>query len=85
MKIKKNDNVIILSGKDKGKTAKVLKAIPRELKVVVEGINIRKIHKKANRADGKGQIIEKSYPIHASTVALIDPKTNKATRKRPLK
>lgn len=85
MKIKKNDNVIILSGKDKGKTGKVLKAIPRELKVVVEGINIRKVHKKANRAEGKGQIIEKAYPIHASTVALIDPKTNKATRKRPLK
>jgi len=84
MKIKKNDNVIILSGKDKGKTGKVLKALPSELKIVVEGVNIRKMHKKATRAEGKGQIIERAYPIHASTASLIDPKTNKATRKRPL-
>jgi large subunit ribosomal protein L24 len=55
------------------------------MKVIVEGVNIRKIHKKATRDGAKGQIVEKAYPIHASTVALLDPKTNKATRKRPLK
>ena len=85
MKIKKNDNIIVLSGKDKGKKAKVLQAFPREMKVIVEGVNIRKMHKKATRDGAKGQIVEKAYPIHASTVALLDPKTNKATRKRPLK
>jgi large subunit ribosomal protein L24 len=80
MKIKKNDTVYILSGKDKGKTAKVLKALPREMKVVVEGINIRKIHKKGNRDGAKGQVIEMAYPVHSSTVSLIDPKTKKPTR-----
>jgi large subunit ribosomal protein L24 len=85
MKIKKNDNIIVLSGKDKGKKAKILKAFPREMKVIVEGVNIRKMHKKATSDGAKGHIVEKAYPIHASTVALIDPKTNKATRKRPLK
>lgn len=84
MKIKKNDIVMILSGKDKGKTAKVIKAIPREMKVIVEGINIRKMHKKSTKSEGKGQIVEKAYPIHASTVSLIDPKTKKPTRTRPL-
>lgn len=80
MKIKKNDTVYIRSGKDKGKIAKVLKAFPRDLKVVVEGVNIRKIHKKATRDGAKGSIVEKAYPIHASTVSLIDPKTKKPTR-----
>ena len=80
MKIKKNDIVFIRSGKDKGKTAKVLKSIPKEMKVIVEGINIRKMHKKATKSGTKGSIVERSYPIHASTVSLIDPKSKKPTR-----
>ncbi len=70
MHIKKGDNVVILSGKDKGKSGKILKSIPKQLKVVVEGVNIRKVHQKAQKKDGKGTIIEKSMPIWASTVKL---------------
>ncbi len=70
MHVKKGDNVVILSGKDKGKSGKILKSIPKEMKVVVEGINIKKIHEKAKKKDGKGQIIEKAMPIYASTVKL---------------
>ena len=80
MKIKKNDTVFIRSGKDKGKTAKVLKSFPRDMKVLVEGINMRKIHKKATSNGGKGTIVDRAYPIHASTVSLIDPKSKKPTR-----
>lgn len=80
MKIKKNDIVFIRGGKDKGKTAKVLKALPKEQKVLVEGINMRKMHKKATKSGGKGSIVERAYPIPASTVSLIDPKTKKPTR-----
>lgn len=82
MKIKKNDTVLIRSGKDKGKMAKVLKAFPRDLKVLVEGINVRKMHKKATKSEGKGTIVERAYPIHASTVSLFDPKTKKPIRHR---
>lgn len=70
MHVKKNDIVEILSGKDKGKKGKILKSLPREMKVVVEGVNVRKIHQKKKRSEGKGQIIEKSMPIYASTVKL---------------
>jgi len=79
MKIKKNDTVYIRSGKDKGKTAKVLKSFPRDMKVLVEGINMRKMHKKATQG-GKGSIVERAYPIPVSTVSLVDPKTKKPTR-----
>jgi large subunit ribosomal protein L24 len=69
MKIKKGDNVIIIAGSNKGKKGKVLKAIPTENKVVVEGVNLRK---KAHKAKSKGdnsQIIEIAMPIHVSNVA----------------
>jgi large subunit ribosomal protein L24 len=71
MHIKKGDNVVILSGKDKGKSGKVLRSIPKEMKVIVEGVNIRKIHQKSRKADGKGSIVEKAFPIHASTAKLV--------------
>ncbi len=80
MIIKKNDTVYIRSGKDKGKTGKVLRALPKEMKVLVEGVNIKKSHSKSRKAGDKGQVIEKSYPIPASAVSLIDPKTKKPTR-----
>jgi len=70
MHVKKNDMVEILSGKDKGKKGKILKAFPREMKVIVEGINIKKVHQKKTRSEGKGQIIERSMPIYASTVRI---------------
>ena len=79
MKIKKNDNVIVLGGKDKGKTGKVLRALPREDKVIVAGVNIRKVHKRATQANQKGQMVEKTMPIHVSNVQLVD-KDGKGTR-----
>ena len=68
MHVKKNDNVTVLTGKDKGKTGKILKAFPREDKVLVEGVNIKKVHKRAKKSGGKGEIIEKAFPIHVSNV-----------------
>lgn len=80
MKIKKNDNVIVIAGKDKGKTGVVLRALPREGKVIVEGVHVRKVHQRARRSGQKGQIIDKTMPIHVSSVLLVDPKTKKGTR-----
>jgi len=80
MKIKKGDNVIVLAGKDKGKTAKVLVALPKENKVIVEGVHVVKKHQKATQRGKKGETIEKTLPIHVSNVAVIDPKDKKATR-----
>ncbi len=80
MKVKKGDNVIVLSGKDKGKKGKVVKSMPKLEKVVVEGINIRKRHIKPRRQGEKGQIIERPAPIHVSNVMVICSKCNKPTR-----
>ncbi len=71
MKIKKGDNIIIIAGKDNGKTGKVLKAIPKENMVVVEGLNLRKKHQKAKAQGQKGQLIEFAAPINASNVMLV--------------
>lgn len=70
MKIKKNDNVIVLTGKDKGKKAKVLKALPKLNKVVVEGVNIAKKHVRPRVAGKKGEVVERPMPIDVSNVAL---------------
>ena len=80
MKIKKGDNVVVIAGKDKGKSGKVIIALPREDKVVVENINMRKKHQKASKNNPSGQIIEKTMPIHVSNVAIADPKDGKPSR-----
>jgi len=80
MKIKKNDDVIVISGKDKGKVGKVVRAIPSESKVVVSGVNLVKKHQKADASGNKGGIVTKNLPIHVSNVAIADPKTGKATK-----
>ncbi len=77
MKIKKNDTVIILSGDDKGKTGVVKKALPRESKVVVEGLNMVKRHTKPSQTT-PGGIISKEAAIHVSNVAIV--KEGKATK-----
>ena len=79
MKIKKGDTVIVRSGKDKGKTGEVLKAMPAEQKVLVQGINTVKRHTKPTQASAGG-IVAKEKAIHVSNVALIDPVSGKATR-----
>ncbi len=71
MKIKKGDNVKVIAGKDKGKTGKILKAMPKENLVVVEGLNLRKKHQKATSKDKKGQLIEIASPMNASNVKAI--------------
>jgi len=80
MKIKKDDNVIVISGKDKGKTGKVVRAFPRENKIIVAGVNIKKIHKRPTKSGQKGQIIEQAAPFHVSNAQIVDPKDNKRTR-----
>jgi large subunit ribosomal protein L24 len=69
MKIKKGDNVIVIAGSSKGKKGKVVKAIPSENKVVVEGVNMRKKSRKATKRGEQGQILEIAMPIHVSNVA----------------
>ncbi|PIP25101.1 MAG: 50S ribosomal protein L24 [Candidatus Nealsonbacteria bacterium CG23_combo_of_CG06-09_8_20_14_all_36_12] len=80
MKIRKNDLVLIISGKDRGKKGKILTAFPKERKVVVEGINLRKKHRRPRRAGEKGQIIQLPSSLNVSNVKLICPKCGKATR-----
>ena len=80
MKVKKNDTVLILTGKDAGKTAKVLVALPKDNKVVVDGINVQKKHKKARSAQEVSSIVNQSGPIDASNVLVVCPVCNKATR-----
>lgn len=72
MHIKKDDKVIVLTGKDKGKTGTVTKAFPKEGKVIVSGINVLKVHQKPRKSGEKGQIIDKTMPINASNVKLAE-------------
>jgi large subunit ribosomal protein L24 len=78
-KIKKGDQVVVITGRDKGKTGEVLKIITDSNRVLVAGINQVKKHEKPSAA-GNGGIVTKDTPIHISNVALADPKTGKATR-----
>lgn len=71
MKIKKGDNVIVIAGKDKGKSGKVLSAIPKKNAIVVEGLNMRKKHQKSNRQGEKGRTVEFSVPMNVSNVMLL--------------
>lgn len=80
MKVKKNDTVLVMTGKDAGKTAKVLVALPKDNKVVVDGINVQKKHKKARNAQEVSSIQNQSGPIDASNVMVVCPTCNKATR-----
>jgi large subunit ribosomal protein L24 len=81
-KIRKGDTVVILSGKDRGKTGEVVRSIPKDDKVVVAGVNIAARHRKATQANPQGGIERKEAPLHVSNVAVADPKTGKATRVR---
>jgi len=81
-RIKKGDRVIVLAGKDRGREGEVLRAIPKEGRVVVSGVNLRTRHVKPSKADPKGGIRREEAPIHVSNVALKDPATGKPTRVR---
>ena len=81
-KIKKGDNVVVLSGKDKGRTGVVSQVLPKDGKVVVDGINIAARHRKPSQQNPQGGIDRFPAPMHISKVALADPKTGKPTRVR---
>lgn len=80
MKLKKGDNVLIISGKDKGRKGKIVRVLPKEGKVVVEGMNIHKKHQRSKRQGQKGQMIEIPAPLNTSSVKLVCPKCTKPAR-----
>ena len=81
-KIKKGDNVVVLSGKDKGKTGTVAKVMPEDGKVVVEGVNMIARHRKPDQSNPQGGIDRYEAPMHIAKVAVADPKDGKPTRVR---
>ena len=78
-KIKKNDDVIVISGRDKGKKGSVLLVLPKKDRVIVQGVNMVKRHTRPTAAQSGG-IVEKELPIHVSNIALVDPDGGKPTR-----
>jgi large subunit ribosomal protein L24 len=82
LKIKKGDKVVILSGKDKGKSGEVTRALPRESKVVVSGVNMITRHRKPSQLNPQGGLERVEAPMHVSKVAIADPKSGKPTRVR---
>ena len=81
-KIKKGDNVVVRSGKDKGRTGTVLQVLPKDGKVVVSGVNVAARHRKPTQLNPQGGIDRREAPMAISKVGLADPKTGKATRVR---
>ncbi len=80
MKIKKNDQVLIISGDDKGKKGKVLKVFSKESKILVEGVNLAKKHIRPKKGGEKGQVVKVAKPISIAKAKLICPKCGKGTR-----
>ncbi|MEM1452796.1 MAG: 50S ribosomal protein L24 [Planctomycetota bacterium] len=83
MHVKRGDQVIVISGNDKGTTGEVLQVDRGADKVLVQGVNIRVKHEKPTQANPQGERVEREFPIHSSNVMLLDPSTGKGTRKRP--
>ena len=82
LKIRTDDEVVVIAGKDKGKTGKVIRTDPKRERVYVEGLNMVKRHQRPNPARPNAQVgvIEREGPVHVSNVALLDPRDNKPTR-----
>ena len=80
LKIKKDDTVKVMAGKDKGKEGKVIQVFPEIAKVVVDKVNIMKKHIKPQQKGQQGQVIEFSGPLHVSNVMIVDPENGKASR-----
>lgn len=83
MHVRKGDKVIVISGNDKGRTGTIVQALPRDNRVVVEGVNLRWKHRKPTQQNPQGERVQQEVSIHASNVMLLDPETGKGTRKRP--
>jgi large subunit ribosomal protein L24 len=79
LKIKKGDNVVVISGRDKGRTGEVLRVFPTERRIIVQGVNIAKRHTKPRMGE-PGGIVEKELTVHISNVAHVDPASGKPTR-----
>ena len=80
MKIRKNDNVMVIAGNSRGKSGKVLKVYPERERVIIEGVNIIKRHSRPSQKNPQGGIMQREAAIHVSNVMLIDPKTGEVTR-----
>jgi large subunit ribosomal protein L24 len=80
MHVKKGDKVMVISGKEKGKTGTIIAAFPKKDRVIVEGLNIVKKHMKPNQANPQGGIMNLEASVHVSNVMLIDPKSGEPTR-----
>lgn len=78
--VKKDDTVIVITGKDKGKKGRIIAAYPRENRVLIEGVNMIKKHAKPSQQNPQGGILDQEAPIHVSNVMLVDPKSGKPTR-----
>jgi large subunit ribosomal protein L24 len=81
-RIRKGDTVVVISGKDKGKTGKVMRVLREDDRVVIEGINLVKRHTRPSPRNPSGGILEREQPLHACKVMPLDPKTGKGTRVR---
>jgi large subunit ribosomal protein L24 len=81
-KIRKGDKVVVLSGQDKGRTGEVIRSMPKDMKVVVSGVNVHARHRKPSQLNPQGGIERKEAPLHVSKVAIADPKDGKPTRVR---
>ena len=82
MRVKKGDTVVVIAGKDKGKKGTVTKVMPKDNRVLVEGVNVITKHQKPSAMNPQGGIINKEAPIHISNVMPLDPETGKGTRVR---
>jgi large subunit ribosomal protein L24 len=80
LKIKKGDRVVVLTGKDRGKSGEVIRTLPKDGKVIVDGVNVAKKHQRATKATMQGGIIDKDMPIPIANVAIISPGDGKPTR-----
>ena len=80
MKLKKGDNVIVITGKDKGKKGKIVTVLVEKNRIIVEGINMMKKHQRPRKSGEKGSKLDIAMPIHASNVMIADPKTDLPTR-----
>ena len=79
LKVKKGDKVVVITGRDKGKSGEIVRVLREENRVIVQGVNVAQRHQKQSMSQ-EGGIVRKELPIHVSNVALIDPKTEKPTR-----
>lgn len=80
MKVKKGDSVLIISGKDKGRVAKILRSIPKERMILVEGMNLKSKHVRPKKQGEKGQVVKVSLPVNVSNAKFLCPKCGKAAR-----